>query len=373
MLLIRGLGGRGLPSGGCVVTIGSYDAIHLGHRALLARRAEHAARRAEPSVLLASEPLPREFLVPDDPPARLTSLRERWRILLSDASLGYLWLLRFGEPLRNLPAEAFAQLLAEKLRARVVVVGHDFRFARRGEATAAVLAAAGVRLGFQVDVVDPVMLDGERISSSGVRAALADSDFERARRWLGRPWSMRGRVVAGERRGRKLGFPTANLPLERRRAPVAGIFAVRVRGVAGEALPGGARPAALRAARRAAIRQRRHSHRPRRQQDSQGHRGQVALARRLRLALHPRLGLPRTADRAAGGEGARPPGAEARRPGVPRRLPRACTGADRAAARGLQAPRGPRGLGPALPHHVAALRGAAAARLRPHHPQRTRL
>src|SRR5438309_3473810 len=223
MQLIRGRGGRGLPGGGCVVTIGSYDGIHLGHRALLARLAEHAVRRAEPSVLLTFEPLPREYLVPDHPPARLTSLRERWRILLSDASLGYLWLLRFGEALRNLPAEAFAQLLAEKLRARVVVVGHDFRFARRGEATAAVLAAAGVRLGFQVDVVDPVMLDGERISSSGVRAALADSDFERARRWLGRPWSMRGRVVAGERRGRKLGFPTANLPLERRRAPVAGI------------------------------------------------------------------------------------------------------------------------------------------------------
>src|SRR5438046_6308405 len=114
MQLIRGLSGRGLPGGGCVVTIGSYDGIHLGHRALLARLAEHAARRAEPSVLLTFEPLPREYLVPDDPPARLTSLRERWRILLSDASLGYLWLLRFGEPLRNLPAEAFAQLLAEK-------------------------------------------------------------------------------------------------------------------------------------------------------------------------------------------------------------------------------------------------------------------
>src|SRR5437868_4303697 len=238
MQLIRGLSGRGLPGGGCVVTIGSYDGIHLGHRALLARLAEHAVRRAEPSVLLTFEPLPREYLVPDDPPARLTSLRERWRILLSDASLGYLWLLRFGEALRNLPAEAFAQLLAEKLRARVVVVGHDFRFARRGEATAAVLAAAGVRLGFQVDVVDPVMLDGERISSSGVRAALADSDFERARRWLGRPWSMRGRVVAGERRGRKLGFPTANLSLERRRAPVAGISPGPVRAGAAGALPG---------------------------------------------------------------------------------------------------------------------------------------
>jgi riboflavin kinase / FMN adenylyltransferase len=237
MQLIRGLSGGGLPGGGCVVTIGSYDGIHLGHRALLARLAEHAARRGDPAVLLTFEPLPREYLVPDNPPARLTSLRERWRIL-SDSSLDYLWLLRFGETLRSLTAEAFAQLLAEKLRAHVVVVGHDFRFARRGEATAAVLAAAGARLGFEVDVVDPVTLDGERISSSGVRAALARSDFEQAHRWLGRPWSMRGRVVAGERRGRKLGFPTANLPLERRRAPVAGIFAVRVRGVAGAALPG---------------------------------------------------------------------------------------------------------------------------------------
>src|SRR6266566_6964378 len=80
MQLIRGLSGRGLPGGGCVVTIGSYDGIHLGHRALLARLAEHAVRRAEPSVLLTFEPLPREYLVPGDPPARLTSLRERWGI-----------------------------------------------------------------------------------------------------------------------------------------------------------------------------------------------------------------------------------------------------------------------------------------------------
>jgi riboflavin kinase/FMN adenylyltransferase len=237
MKLIRGLGGAGLPGGGCVVTIGSYDGIHLGHQALLARLAGHAARRGEPAVLLTFEPLPREYLVPDDPPARLTSLRERWRIL-SGTCLDYLWLLRFGEALRNLTAEAFAQLLARELRARVVVVGHDFRFARKGEATAAVLAAAGARLGFEVDVVDPVTLEGERISSSGVRAALARGDFARAARWLGRPWSMRGRVVAGERLGRSLGFPTANLPLERRRAPVAGIFAVRVRGAGAAALPG---------------------------------------------------------------------------------------------------------------------------------------
>ena len=237
MELIRGLGGNRRRGVGCVLTIGTYDGIHLGHQALLARLNEHAKERGTAAVLLTFEPMPREFLAPDDPPARLTSLRERWRIL-SGTGLDYLWLLRFGEALRNLPGEAFAQLVARELRPRLVVVGHDFRFGRNGEATASVLAAAGTRLGFDVDVLAPVMLDGERISSSGVRAALACGDFERARRWLGRPWSMRGRVMPGKRLGRDLGFPTANLPLERRRAPVAGIFAVRVHGVGSAALPG---------------------------------------------------------------------------------------------------------------------------------------
>jgi riboflavin kinase/FMN adenylyltransferase len=237
MELIRGLSGGRVHGNGCVLTIGTYDGIHLGHQALLARLNEHATQRGAPAVLLTFEPMPREFLTPNDPPARLTSLRERWRIL-SGTRLDYLWLLRFGEALRNLPGEAFAQLLARELRPGLVVVGHDFRFGHRGEGTAAVLAAAGTRLGFEVDVLAPVMLDGERVSSSGVRAALASGDFERARRWLGRPWSMRGRVRPGRRLGRDLGFPTANLPLERRRAPVAGIFAVRVHGVGSGPLPG---------------------------------------------------------------------------------------------------------------------------------------
>src|SRR5882762_4048027 len=172
MELIRGLGNVDPGGSGCVMTIGAYDGIHLGHQALLARLSEHAARRGEPAVLLTFEPLPREYLAPNDPPARLTSFRERWRIL-SGTGLDYLWLLRFGGTLRNLPGEAFAQLLARELRPGLVVVGHDFRFGRNGEGTAALLAAAGARLGFDVDVQAPVMLDGERISSSGVRAALA--------------------------------------------------------------------------------------------------------------------------------------------------------------------------------------------------------
>lgn len=238
MRLIRGVSGgqQRLGTGGAV-TIGSFDGIHLGHQALLARLKAHAACLGAPSVLLTFEPAPREYLVPADPPARLTSLRERCRIL-APLDLEYLWLLHFGEMLRNLSAGAFAQLLVQELRPAVVVVGHDFRFGKNGAATAPVLAEAGRRLGFEVDVLPPVVLDGERISSSGVRAALARGDFAGARRALGRPWSMRGRVVPGQRLGVDLGFPTANLPLERRRAPVAGIFAVRVHGVAGVPLAG---------------------------------------------------------------------------------------------------------------------------------------
>ena len=221
----------------CVVTIGTYDGLHLGHQALIAQLRSHAGRLAQPAVMLTFEPMPREFLSPADPPARLTTFRERWRIL-SSAGLEYLWLLRFDEALRNLSSEDFARLLACRLRPSVVVVGHDFRFARKGEATAASLAAAGERLGFAVDVVPAVTVAGERVSSSGVRAALACADFARAGRWLGRPYSMRGRVIGGRRLGRGLGFPTANLALGRRRAPVAGIFAVQVHGVAGAALPG---------------------------------------------------------------------------------------------------------------------------------------
>ena len=237
MKLIRGLSGLPRRHDGCVVTIGTYDGLHLGHQALIAHLKSHAQRSGQPAVMLTFEPMPREFLSPADPPARLTTFRERWRILCG-AGLDYLWVLRFDEALRNLSAEDFAQLLVQRLRPSVVVVGHDFRFARKGEATAAALAAAGEHLGFAVDVVPAVTIAGERVSSSGVREALAGADFARARRWLGRPYSMRGRVIAGKRLGRDLGFPTANLALGRRRAPVAGIFAVQVRGVAGAALPG---------------------------------------------------------------------------------------------------------------------------------------
>ena len=235
MELIRGFNGLTDRRRGCVVTIGTFDGIHLGHQALLKCLSAHGRRLARAPMVLTFEPMPREYLAAGDCPARLTTFRERWQVF-ERLGIEVLWLLRFGESLRALSGEAFATLLARELRAPVVVVGHDFRFGRNGEASAETLREAGGRLGFDTEVVAPVTLDGERVSSSAVRAALSSGEFARAGRLLGRPYTMSGRVVAGERLGRRLGYPTANLRLGRRRSPIEGIFAVRVHGIAAGAL-----------------------------------------------------------------------------------------------------------------------------------------
>jgi len=228
MHLIRGLPPAGLLKGGQALTVGTYDGLHLGHQALLERLRGHAVRLGVATLMVTFEPMPREYLMPDNPPARLTSLRERWRCL-ERLQLERLCVLRFGAATRGLSADQFAQLIAERLNPAVVVVGHDFRFGRNGDGTAEKLLAAGQRLGFAVDIVEPVTSDGERLSSSAIREALAVADLARAERLLGRPYTMTGRVVRGEQLGRKLGYPTANLRFPHRRLPVAGIFAVRIR------------------------------------------------------------------------------------------------------------------------------------------------
>jgi riboflavin kinase/FMN adenylyltransferase len=228
MHLIRGLPPAGLLKRGQALTVGTYDGLHLGHQALLGRLRGHAERLGVEALMVTFEPMPREYLAPENPPARLTSLRERWRCL-EQMPLDSLCVLRFGAATRALSAEQFAQLLAERLNPAVVVVGHDFRFGRNGEGTAEKLLAAGQGLGFAVDIVKPVTFGGERLSSSAVREALAVADLARAERLLGRPYTMIGRVVRGEQLGRKLGYPTANLRFPHRRLPVAGIFAVRIR------------------------------------------------------------------------------------------------------------------------------------------------
>ena len=234
MQLIRRL--ESVNSRDCVVTIGSFDGLHLGHRALIERLRAHATRLSVPAMLVTFEPLPREFLQAANPPARLTNFRERWR-LLSRTGLDRLCVLSFGNRLRSLSGLQFMQLLAAA-RTRVVVVGHDFRFGRGGEATAAWCAANAAQFGFSVDLMDVVPVEGERVSSGRVRTALAAGEFASAKHMLGRGYSMRARVKHGNHFGRTIGFPTANLPVKRRRVALQGVFAVLVSGPGFSSHPG---------------------------------------------------------------------------------------------------------------------------------------
>jgi riboflavin kinase / FMN adenylyltransferase len=230
MKFVRGLQGLEARHRRAAITVGSFDGIHLGHGALIASACGLAKQLGKPAMMLTFEPLPREYLMSRDPPARLTDFRERWRVL-ERSDLHYLCVLRFDEKLRSLSGEQFVELLTDRFAASAVVVGQDFRFGRGGAGSVALLRAAADAGRFALELVPSVCVDGTRVSSSGVRAALAAGDFHAARDLLGRAYEMRGRVVQGQRLGRKLGYPTANIRMRRRKLPFTGIFAVRVRGV----------------------------------------------------------------------------------------------------------------------------------------------
>ncbi|MEO6080414.1 MAG: bifunctional riboflavin kinase/FAD synthetase [Steroidobacteraceae bacterium] len=229
MRLLRRLDNHTCAGRGYIATIGGFDGIHLGHRLLIERARTQARDRDLQSMVLTFEPLPKEYFAPDSPPARLTNFRERWRLLEQDGP-DVFCALQFNDRLRRMSAAAFAQMLVAG-GVQGVVIGHDFRAGYRGEARADWFLREGSALGLAVDVVQPLLADGVRIGSGVTRAALAAGDLQTAARLLGRRYSMRGRVIQGEQLGRKLGYPTANLRLARRQAPMNGIFAVRVRGV----------------------------------------------------------------------------------------------------------------------------------------------
>jgi len=235
MEYIRGLQGLEEKHRGAAITIGSFDGIHLGHGALIASTCGIAKQLAKPAMMLTFEPLPREYLAAQAqpaqvPPARLTDFRERWRVL-ERSDLHYVCVLRFDEKLRQLSGEQFVDLLKTRFGASAVVVGQDFRFGRGGAGSITLLRAAADAGAFELELVPSVCIEDVRVSSSGVRSALGAGDFGRARDLLGRVYSMRGRVVPGEQLGRRLGYPTANMRMRRRKLPMTGIYAVRVRGV----------------------------------------------------------------------------------------------------------------------------------------------
>jgi len=238
MELIRGLQNIRPKHHGCVATIGNFDGVHLGHQAVLGQLAEKAAELCLPTTLITFEPQPMEYFMPDKVPARLTRFREKM-LALQRYSVDRVCCLSFNDKLAKLTAEDFIeQVLVEKLGVKYLVVGDDFRFGMNRAGNFEMLVNAGKQYGFQVVSMHTFEIDAERVSSTRIRKALEKGDMSEAEKLLGRRYRMSGRVAHGEKLGRELGFPTANIHLHRQASAIQGIFVVEVFGLDDEPLQG---------------------------------------------------------------------------------------------------------------------------------------
>ncbi|MBI5898773.1 MAG: bifunctional riboflavin kinase/FAD synthetase [Rhodocyclales bacterium] len=238
MLVFRGVPERATTS--TVLTIGNFDGVHLGHRALLQELKAKARELASPATVLTFEPHPRELFAPEQAPARLASLRDKIE-LLAEAGVDRVHVCRFDRRLASLTADQFIdRILVRGLAVRHLIIGDDFRFGKARGGDFALLQQAGGEHGFAVEAMRTVDFGGLRVSSSAVREALAAGDIERAEQLLGRPFVIAGRVMDGKKIGRGIGFPTANIQVRRKRLPLAGVFAVTVSGIGERPLPGAA-------------------------------------------------------------------------------------------------------------------------------------
>lgn len=230
MELIRGLHNLRPGHCGCVATIGAFDGVHCGHQAVIRQLLQKSAALALPSIVIVFEPLPREYFAPLNAPARLSSFREKF-LALQALGVDRILRVRFTEHLQTMPAQEFIDtLFVRGLGVSHVALGDDFRFGNDREGDFRLLSAQGERYGFDVEPTVTFAIHGERVSSTRIRQALEEADFELAETLLSRPYSISGKVVYGRQLGRSLGFPTANLELHRLRAPLSGVYAVEVTG-----------------------------------------------------------------------------------------------------------------------------------------------
>jgi riboflavin kinase/FMN adenylyltransferase len=231
MEIVRGLHNLKPRHRGCVLTIGNFDGVHRGHQLLLSQLIAKGQELGMPTTLMTLEPAPREFFAGETVPARLTRFREKVT-LLEPTGLDRILCLPFNERIASIPAEWIVEeLLHNQLGIRYVVVGDDFRFGSGAAGDYRMLEEAGARCGFEVSHVATLNLDGERVSSTRIRECLADGNFSLAEALLGHPYFIMGRVVYGRQLGRTLGVPTANIQLQRYRAALDGVYAVKVTGL----------------------------------------------------------------------------------------------------------------------------------------------
>jgi len=213
-----------------VATIGAFDGVHRGHQAVIAQLLERSAGLALPSTVIVFEPLPREYFAPVNAPARLTSFREMF-VALEALGVDRILRIRFTEQLQTMSAQDFIDaIFVEGLAVAHVVLGDDFRFGNAREGDLELMREQGRRYGFDVEPTVTCASGGERVSSTRIREALGAANFELVEKLLGRPFSITGKVVYGRQLGRSIGFPTANIGLQRLRAPLSGVYAVEVSG-----------------------------------------------------------------------------------------------------------------------------------------------
>jgi len=231
MELIRGVHNLRARHRGCVATIGNFDGIHLGHRAIIRQVTAKAKTLAVPSAVMVFEPQPREFFAPEDAPARLMTFREKVEIL-AELGLDRVLCVKFDQRFCSQSAREFCEnILIQGMGVQHLVVGDDFRFGNDRAGDFRFLQKMGAANGFSVENTHTCEWHGERVSSTRVRECLESSDFDSASVMLCRPFFMSGRVIHGQKLGRTIGVPTANLLPKRVRTPVTGVFAVEVRGL----------------------------------------------------------------------------------------------------------------------------------------------
>jgi riboflavin kinase/FMN adenylyltransferase len=229
MQLIRGIHNIPKQQIGCVLTIGNFDGVHLGHQAVLTQVKAQAAQLGVPATVMTFEPQPHELFAPQQAPARLTNLREK-HLALRRYGLDRHIIIEFNRKIASYPARAFVeQVLVAQLGVKYLVVGDDFRFGRDRAGDFQLLQQMGALHGFTVVDTQSYRQQQQRVSSTAIRAALSNADFALAEAMLGRPYSFQGRVIHGQKKGRTIGFPTANIALKRSQSPLQGVFAVHVR------------------------------------------------------------------------------------------------------------------------------------------------
>ncbi len=231
MRLIRGFSDRQPFSKGCVLTIGNFDGVHLGHRAVIQTLAERAKELNLSTTIMLFEPQPLEYFLADNAPSRLMRLREKI-LALNELPIDNIVIVRFNRMLANFEPEEFIQnILVSKLNVKHLVIGDDFHFGKARRGNFNLLKEQGELLGFSVEKSTSYLLSDLRVSSTLIRDVLNEDNLTEARRLLGQDYSICGRVAQGDKLGRTLGFPTANIKMLRRNTPIRGVFAVTMTGI----------------------------------------------------------------------------------------------------------------------------------------------